>query len=50
MRPGAVWSLYDLSNDPSEQHDLAPEQPERVKAMTAEFLSEAKRILVLPAP
>jgi arylsulfatase len=50
IRPGAVWSLYDLSNDPSEQHDLAPEQPERVKAMTAEFLSEAKRTLVLPAP
>jgi arylsulfatase A-like enzyme len=29
------WELYDLAADPSERHDLAAEQPERVKAMTA---------------
>lgn len=50
MRPGAVWRLYDLTKDPSELHDLAPGQPERVKAMSADFLGEAHRTLVLPAP
>jgi len=29
------WELYNLAADPSERHDLAAEQPERVKAMTA---------------
>ncbi|REJ83970.1 MAG: sulfatase [Acidobacteria bacterium] len=30
--PGAVW-LFDLASDPTEQHDLSAEQPERVAAM-----------------
>jgi arylsulfatase A-like enzyme len=50
MRPGAVWRLHDLANDPCEQHDLAKEQPERVEQMATAFLNEAKRTLVLPAP
>ncbi|QTN32685.1 arylsulfatase [Akkermansiaceae bacterium] len=50
MRPGAAWRLYDLSKDPSEQNDLAPEQPDRVEAMSAEFLRQAERTLVFPAP
>jgi arylsulfatase A-like enzyme len=29
--------LYNLANDPSEQHDLAAEQPERVRSMLAEL-------------
>ncbi|HMU61791.1 MAG TPA: sulfatase-like hydrolase/transferase [Gemmatimonadales bacterium] len=29
------WELYNLAADPSERHNLAAEQPERVKAMTA---------------
>jgi arylsulfatase A-like enzyme len=28
-------SLYRLSDDPSEQHDLAPQQPEKVRALAA---------------
>ena len=31
------WQLYDLAADIGETKDLAAEQPERVKAMTAEF-------------
>ncbi len=29
-----TWSLYDLSVDRAEQHDLSSQQPERVRAMT----------------
>jgi len=29
--------LFDLATDPSEQHDLAADKPERVKAMAAAF-------------
>jgi uncharacterized sulfatase len=33
-RPDAVW-LFDMRNDPTEQRNLADEQPERVRAMKA---------------
>lgn len=33
-RPGE-WALYNLSTDRAEQHDLAAEHPERVRAMAA---------------
>ncbi|MEZ5300262.1 MAG: sulfatase-like hydrolase/transferase [Verrucomicrobiales bacterium] len=34
-----AWELYDLIDDPSEKHDLAADQPERVKAMAAKALA-----------
>ena len=46
---GDAWSLYDLSTDRAEQHDLARDQPERVKSMaqtwdeaTARFVQDAE--------
>ena len=33
---GKVW-LYDLATDPTEQHDLAAAQPERVKQLQAKL-------------
>lgn len=44
------WELYDLRGDPAEQHDLAAEHPERVESLSHQFLEEARRTLVLPAP
>lgn len=35
--------LYDLSNDPGEQHNLASEHPERVKAMEEQLSRIEKR-------
>ena len=48
--PGARWELYNLRLDPTEQRDLAAEQPERVEQMSRKFLEEARRTLILPAP
>jgi arylsulfatase len=31
--PDGPWELYDIDADRTEMHDLAAEQPERVKAM-----------------
>ena len=33
-RPDKVW-LFDMRNDPTEQHDVASEHPDRVNAMQA---------------
>ena len=38
---GADWELYDLSSDRSETHDLAKEQPERVRALAAQWQRES---------
>lgn len=38
-RPGGSWELYHLSQDRTELHDLAAEQPERVARM-AEIFAE----------
>ncbi len=32
-RQGKKYSLYDLERDPGEKHDIAPEHPEKAKAM-----------------
>ncbi|MBI4578136.1 MAG: arylsulfatase [Planctomycetes bacterium] len=32
---GGVWELYDIAHDRIESHDLATEQPDRVKEMAA---------------
>ena len=33
--PDAPWELYDLATDRAETHDLAAEQPDRVKELAA---------------
>jgi arylsulfatase A-like enzyme len=44
----AVWELYDLRADPSECHDLAAAEPERLAAMVERWWEEAERHQVLP--
>jgi arylsulfatase len=44
----AEWELYDVRVDPSECHDLATEQPERLAAMVEKWWAEADRNEVLP--
>ena len=44
----AAWELYDVRVDPSECHDLAAEQPERLAAMIEQWWAEAERNDVLP--
>jgi arylsulfatase len=43
-----VWELYDLTTDPSECHDLAAEQPERLAALVRRWWDEAEAHGVLP--
>jgi len=45
-----TWELYDLKNDRSEQHNLAVEQPEKVKELAAKWQAWAERVQVLPYP
>ena len=42
------WELYDLRADPSECHDLAADEPERLAAMVDRWWEEAERHQVLP--
>jgi arylsulfatase len=42
------WELYDLRVDRSECHDLAAEQPERLRALIERWWEEAERHGVLP--
>lgn len=44
------WQLYDLATDRTELHDLAPEQPERVKAMAEKWEQLAQEYRVYPMP
>jgi arylsulfatase A-like enzyme len=46
--PGAKWELYDVAADRCELHDLAGQQPERAKELTAKWEAWAKRANVLP--
>ena len=39
-----VW-LYDLANDPTEQHNLAETQPEKTKAMLALLAAQEKEMV-----
>ncbi len=43
-----VFQLYDLTKDFTQSNDLAAKHPEKVKAMRARFLAEAKKYQVLP--
>ncbi|MBB5031513.1 arylsulfatase [Prosthecobacter vanneervenii] len=42
------WELYDISKDRAEQHDLASEEPDRVRSMAAAWDAWAARAQVLP--
>ena len=44
----AGWELYDVRTDPAECHDLAADEPERLRAMIGLWWSEAERHGVLP--
>ncbi len=44
------WHLYNLQTDPGEVNDLAPQMPERFKAMRADYEHYAKTHGVLPMP
>jgi arylsulfatase len=45
-----VWEIYDTDADRTEMNDLASAQPERVKAMAAQWDAWAKRVGVAPWP
>ncbi|MCX8035814.1 MAG: arylsulfatase [Candidatus Sumerlaeia bacterium] len=48
--PGGAWELYDVENDRTEMHDLAAKEPERLKAMVAQWEAYARRTKALPWP
>jgi arylsulfatase len=48
--PQGPWELYDIELDRCERRDLAAAQPERVRAMAAQWEAWAKRCDVLPWP
>ncbi len=39
-----AWQLFDLSKDPSEQHDLAAEQPAKLKELADAWMGWAKQV------
>ena len=41
-----AWQLFDLSKDPSEQHDLAEQRPEKLKELADAWMAWAKRCSV----
>jgi arylsulfatase A-like enzyme len=45
---GYRWELYDLSRDPTQVHDLAAAQPDRLRAMQELFIMEGTRNQVFP--
>lgn len=47
---GGPWELYDLSTDRTERHDLAADQPDKVKALAGLWHAWAERAQVSPAP
>ena len=44
----APWELYHIADDFSQAVDLAAKQPEKLKALQAKFLEEAKKYDVFP--
>jgi len=42
------WELYDMDADRTELHDLAAQQPARVKDMAAQYEAWAERCGVIP--
>lgn len=46
--PAGAWELYDMAGDRTETRNLAMKEPQRVRAMTAQWEAWAKRANVLP--
>ena len=44
------WELYDMTTDRTRMNNLAAQQPDRVKEMSAQWDARAKRVGVLPWP
>ncbi|MEW6306424.1 MAG: arylsulfatase [Verrucomicrobiota bacterium] len=44
------WELYDMEADRTEMHDLAAQQPDRVKAMAVQWEAWAAKVEVHPWP
>ena len=42
------WELYNIATDRSELHDLADDQPDRVKQLSGKWTAWAERAHVLP--
>jgi arylsulfatase len=38
-----TWQLFDLSKDPSEQHDLAAQHPAKLKELADAWMAWAKQ-------
>ena len=45
-----AWELYDLRTDRTELHDLAAAQPDKAKALAAQWGAWARRAQVIPGP
>jgi arylsulfatase len=43
-----VWELYDAENDFAELHDLAAQEPERLRLLVDQWWADARRYNVLP--
>jgi arylsulfatase A-like enzyme len=43
-----TWELYDASKDFSEYNNIAAQNPDKLKELQADFLTEAKKYNVLP--
>lgn len=48
--PQGPWELYDMMADRSEMHDLAAQQPDRVKTMAQQWETWARSANVVPWP
>jgi arylsulfatase A-like enzyme len=46
--PAGAWELYDIDRDRAEMHNLAQQQPERVKQMVGQWEAWAKRANAIP--
>ena len=46
--PGGAWELYDMEADRTESHDLAAQDPKRIKGMVARWETWATNNEVLP--
>lgn len=44
------WRLYDVARDPGETRDLSAAEPERLKAMLADYAAYEARVGVAPLP
>jgi len=43
-----TWELYDVSKDFSEANNIAAQNPDKLKELQADFMTEAKKYNVLP--